>query len=252
MSADKFYGRRELALLCAQTAFELFPVPPSYEESSDYASSSSASLDADVPPVAEWVAYFLYRTALPNTTAFYAIHLLRRVSVSFSADESSGIPEPHLLHHRLLLAAFILATKCLMDDCYSNKSFAIASRNLFSVSEIDRMELGMLGALGWRLRDDDEDVVEIVGAMEADWEVRMDELHRLEMIEKAQRQEEKRLRRIGSKVESILSSPHRHHCSSSASDHSRCPSRKMMTRKADRGVGVGVGVATAMVQSIGA
>ncbi|KAH8930450.1 hypothetical protein BT69DRAFT_1327916, partial [Atractiella rhizophila] len=71
------------------------------------------------------------------------------------------LPPPALFYHRLLLASLSLACGYNMDDSYSNASWALASRGLFTTLEVNDMIVSMLASLDWRLRDDGEDLGDI-------------------------------------------------------------------------------------------
>jgi len=61
-----------------------------------------------------------------------------------------------------------------MDDAYSNKSWAVAAGGAWTVKEIDRMEMEMLGSLGWRIREAGEDLGGTIEGYEEGWERRKD------------------------------------------------------------------------------
>jgi hypothetical protein len=50
-----------------------------------------------------------------------------------------------------MLTALILSTKYQHDDTYSNKSWSIASRGLFSLREVNSMEMEMLESLDFKI-----------------------------------------------------------------------------------------------------
>ncbi|KAH8918169.1 hypothetical protein BT69DRAFT_1301217 [Atractiella rhizophila] len=156
--ADKFYGRKDISLHAAKVVQQLFP--------SNVSSSSAGSTSSNPSPapLAEWYAYVLFRTALPNATIFHALYLLQRLSHTFVVDET--VPSPPVLQYQLLYSATILATNYQMDDCYSNASWSIASRSLFSLEQTNIMQMTMFENLDFSLHIDPEEVE----ALELDWE----------------------------------------------------------------------------------
>jgi hypothetical protein len=84
------------------------------------------------PPLAGFVAYALYRTQLPPSVTTASLLLLARLKARYpQAKGSSG--------HRLFIAAFMMASKNLCDDTYSNKSWCIVAQSMFPLSEINQM-----------------------------------------------------------------------------------------------------------------
>ncbi|KAH8930356.1 hypothetical protein BT69DRAFT_1328002 [Atractiella rhizophila] len=150
---DPHYGCRDISILCAETAYNLFPFTTPIQE-------TSSSLST-------WVAYMLYRTALPNQVVFHALHLLHRISKSFHT--ALTISSMTHLHERLLLSSLVLAT-AYNDDCaFTNSSWKIAAQDYFTVAEIDEMEMEFLLRLGFRLRQEGEDLRSIIQEDEAKW-----------------------------------------------------------------------------------
>ena len=107
------------------------------------ADASSVS-SSGAPRLAHFVAYALYRTRLPTAVTYYALLLLKRLKTRYPvARGSSG--------HRLFIAAFMLASKMLCDDSYSNKSWTIVGQGLFTLTEINQMERELLSYLDLHL-----------------------------------------------------------------------------------------------------
>ena len=70
---------------------------------------------AHSPPLANFIAYAVHRTRLHSSVTFAALYLLQRLKARFpTAQGSSG--------HRLFISAFMIASKVICDDTYSNKS----------------------------------------------------------------------------------------------------------------------------------
>ena len=73
---------------------------------------------AHSPPLANFIAYAVHRTRLHSSVTFAALYLLQRLKARFpTAQGSSG--------HRLFISAFMIASKVICDDTYSNKSWSI-------------------------------------------------------------------------------------------------------------------------------
>ncbi|KAJ7693746.1 hypothetical protein B0H14DRAFT_3531056 [Mycena olivaceomarginata] len=65
------------------------------------------------------VLYCLHRTKLHQAVTYAALVLLQRLNARFpTARDSSG--------HRLFISAFMIASKVICDDTYSNKAWSIA------------------------------------------------------------------------------------------------------------------------------
>ena len=61
-------------------------------------------------------------------------------------------PMAHRLSgHRLFISAFIIASKVICDNTYSNKSWSIVRQGMFQLREINQMEQEMCQYLDWEL-----------------------------------------------------------------------------------------------------
>jgi hypothetical protein len=70
--------------------------------------------------------------------------LLQRLKARYpSARGSSG--------HRLFISAFMIASKIVCDDTYSNQSWCIVAQKMFELKEMNQMEREMCGYLEWNL-----------------------------------------------------------------------------------------------------
>ncbi|KAG1789235.1 hypothetical protein EV424DRAFT_1624410 [Suillus variegatus] len=56
--------------------------------------------------------------------------------------------------HRLFVSAFMLASKVICDNTYSNKSWSIVAQGMFQLREINQMERKMYQYLEWELNVD--------------------------------------------------------------------------------------------------
>jgi hypothetical protein len=133
---DPFYGHEYIARLSARFITHLFACP-------EYPPSATHS-QAKLP---YFIAYALHRTKLHPSVTFAALVLLQRLKARFpTARGSSG--------HRLFISAFMIASKVICDDTYSNKSWSIVSQGMFSLREINQMEREMCSYLDWELTVD--------------------------------------------------------------------------------------------------
>ena len=99
------------------------------------------------PRLDHFIAYALHRTRLPASVTFAALYLLQRLKARFPAAKGSS-------GHRLFISAFMLASKIICDDTYSNKSWCIVGQGMFALREINQMEREMCSYLEWQLNVD--------------------------------------------------------------------------------------------------
>jgi hypothetical protein len=130
---DPYYGHENTARLCSRFIIHLFACPAYYPSTSD-----------SNPKLPHFIAYALHRTKLHSSVAFASLVLLQRLKARFPmARGSSG--------HRLFISSFMIASKVICDNTYSNKSWYIIGQGLFPLCEISRMELEMCQYLDWAL-----------------------------------------------------------------------------------------------------
>ena len=100
----------------------------------------------------QFIAYALHRTKLHPSIVYARLGLvLLRLKARFpSAKGSSG--------HRLSTSAYMIASKVICDDTYSNKSWTIAAQGLFTLREINQMEHEMCSYLDWELNVDSDTI----------------------------------------------------------------------------------------------
>ncbi|CAK5281666.1 unnamed protein product [Mycena citricolor] len=135
--SDPFYGYEYIASLSARFITHLFACPPFPPQSSH----SQAKLPY-------FIAYALHRTKLHAAVTYAALVLLQRLKARFpTARGSSG--------HRLFISAFMIASKVICDDTYSNKSWSIVAQGMFTLREINQMEREMCNYLDWELTVDE-------------------------------------------------------------------------------------------------
>ncbi|KAH9057073.1 hypothetical protein EDB83DRAFT_2316050 [Lactarius deliciosus] len=99
------------------------------------------------PRLDHFIAYALHRTRLHPSVTFAALYLLQRLKARFPAAKGSS-------GHRLFISAFMLASKIICDDTYSNKSWCIVGQGMFALREINQMEREMCSYLEWQLNVD--------------------------------------------------------------------------------------------------
>ncbi|KAG2015595.1 hypothetical protein CC2G_008852 [Coprinopsis cinerea AmutBmut pab1-1] len=148
---DPFYGHEPMARMCARFITHLFACP-------EYPPAATHS-QAKLP---HFIAYALHRTKLHSSVTFAALVLLQRLKARFpTARGSSG--------HRLFISAFMIASKVICDDTYSNKSWGIVAQGMFSLREINQMEREMCGYLEWELTVDNPILANFEAAVRADF-----------------------------------------------------------------------------------
>ncbi|KZP27605.1 hypothetical protein FIBSPDRAFT_710041, partial [Athelia psychrophila] len=128
-----YYGHEHTARLCGRFITHLFACP-------EYPPTSCGS-QTKLP---HFIAYALHRTKLHTAVTFAALVLLQRLKARFpTARGSSG--------HRLFISAFMIASKVICDDTYSNKSWGIVGQGMFQLREVNQMEREMCQYLDWEL-----------------------------------------------------------------------------------------------------
>ena len=70
------------------------------------------------PTLAMFIAYALHRTHLHASVTFATLYLLQCLKAQFPAARGSS-------GHRLFISTFMLASKVICDDTYSNKLWSI-------------------------------------------------------------------------------------------------------------------------------
>ncbi|KAF9077603.1 hypothetical protein BDP27DRAFT_1311335 [Rhodocollybia butyracea] len=131
--SKSFYGQEGISCLCARFITHLFGCPERPPNQTGW--------QVELP---YYIAYAIYRTKLPECVVFSALALLQRLKSRFpSARGSSG--------HRLFVSAFMISSKVMCDDTYSNKSWSVVAQGMFSVREINQMEREMCSYLDWEL-----------------------------------------------------------------------------------------------------
>lgn len=119
----------------------LFSCPDSPPPSS---AVTAAGTPVPSPKLANFIAYAFHRTRLSSSVTFASLFLLQRLKARFPAARGSS-------GHRLFISAFMIASKVVCDDTYSNKSWCVVGQGMFSLREINQMEREMCGYLEWVL-----------------------------------------------------------------------------------------------------
>jgi len=150
---DPFYGHEKVARISARFITHLFACPENPP------TSGVTAIHGKLP---YFIAYALHRTKLHIAVTFAALVLLQRLKARFpTARGSSG--------HRLFISAFMIASKVICDDTYSNKSWAIVAQGMFSLREVNQMEREMCGYLDWEINVDNETLVSFEAALRRDF-----------------------------------------------------------------------------------
>lgn len=159
---DRFYGHRLISELCEAVISALFACPLD-SASSSVGQQTITAADGScrpTPRLAEFIAYALHRTRLPEEITFQALFLLRRLKYRFPAARGSS-------GHRLFISALMLASKSSCDDTYSNKSWTIVSQGLFSLREVNQMERELFGYLGYKVNVEVEELEAFTNLLKA-------------------------------------------------------------------------------------
>ncbi|KAJ7811149.1 hypothetical protein B0H14DRAFT_2523918 [Mycena olivaceomarginata] len=135
LTAPNYHGHEDLAQLSAKFITRLFGCTPD---------RPSVLWEQHLP---YFIAYALHRTKLDQSVTFAALLLLQRLKGRFpSGRGSSG--------QRLFITAYMIASKVICDDIYSNKSWCIVAQGMFRLHEIEQMEREMCNYLDWELNVD--------------------------------------------------------------------------------------------------
>jgi hypothetical protein len=103
--------------------------------------------------------------SFPDPTAlvtFAALLLLQRLKIRIPAVRGSS-------GHRLFISAFMIASKVLCDETYSNQSWGIVAQEMFVLKELNQMEREMCGYLEWNLNVMGEEVIEFEASVRAEY-----------------------------------------------------------------------------------
>jgi hypothetical protein len=98
-------------------------------------------------PTGPGPAVITSRTKLHPSVTFAALVLLQRLKARFPTTRGSS-------GHCLFISAFMIASKVICDDTYSNKSWSIVAQGMYNLREINQMEREMCSYLEWELTVD--------------------------------------------------------------------------------------------------
>ena len=144
---DSYYGHKHTACLCACFITHSFAC-------NEYHGSSSK--------LPNFIAHALYRPKLHSSVAFAALLLLQCLRVHFPTTcGSSG--------WHIFITAFMIASKVISDDKYSNKSWSIVSQGMFQLREINWMEHKFCQYLKWELNVDPDTLKELEDMVQKDF-----------------------------------------------------------------------------------
>ncbi|KAJ7751052.1 hypothetical protein B0H16DRAFT_1841334 [Mycena metata] len=135
---DPYYGYEYIAQLSARFMTHLFACPPF--PPGPQCTHSQAKLPY-------FIAFALHRTKLHQAVTYAALVLLQRLRARFPTTRGSS-------GHRLFISAFMVASKVICDDTYSNKSWRIVAQGMFTLREISQMERELCNYLDWELTVD--------------------------------------------------------------------------------------------------
>ncbi|KAJ6456347.1 hypothetical protein C8R47DRAFT_1248872 [Mycena vitilis] len=136
---DPFYGYEAIAQLSARFITHVFTCPPP--------APTRTRRGLPVVDLPHFIAYALHRTKLHQAVTYAALVLLQRLKARFPTAHGA-------LGHHLFISAFMVASKVICDDNYSNKSWTIIAQCLFTLREINQMEREMCNYLDWELTVD--------------------------------------------------------------------------------------------------
>ncbi|KAF8342930.1 uncharacterized protein EI90DRAFT_2903207, partial [Cantharellus anzutake] len=156
---DPFYGHEDTAKMSAAFISHLFACPD-LPPPSNAVTSTGAPIPS--PKLANFVAYALHRTRLPSSVTFASLFLLQRLKARFPAARGSS-------GHRLFISAFMIASKVICDDTYSNKSWCVVGQGMFSLREINQMEREMCGYLDWQLNVPQTDLEQFTNKVQGEF-----------------------------------------------------------------------------------
>ncbi|ETW74966.1 hypothetical protein HETIRDRAFT_242837, partial [Heterobasidion irregulare TC 32-1] len=131
-----YHGNEHVAKLSARFVSHLFACPD--------APLPISAASTPTPRLDHFIAYALHRTRLHTAVTFASLYLLQRLKARFPAAKGSS-------GHRLFISAFMIASKIICDDTYSNKSWCIVGQGMFALREINQMEREMCSYLEWQL-----------------------------------------------------------------------------------------------------
>ena len=110
--SDPYYGHEHSAHLCAHFIMHLFACDEYY-----------TTLCGSGSRLTYFIANTLYQTKLHSSVTFTALLLLQHLKIHFPTTHGSSC-------QCLFIAAFMIASKVMSDDKYSNKSWSIVGQGI--------------------------------------------------------------------------------------------------------------------------
>jgi len=138
--SDPYYGHEELSRVCARFIRHVFNCPP---DSNQPLLPNGKPTESTIS-LARFIAYGFHRTRLPSSVAYHALFLLSRLKARYPAASCA-------FGHRLFLTSYMLSSKVICDDTYSNKSWAIVGQGFYDLRDVNLMEREMIHYLSWDL-----------------------------------------------------------------------------------------------------
>ncbi|KAI1783562.1 hypothetical protein LXA43DRAFT_956103 [Ganoderma leucocontextum] len=140
-SHPPYYGREELARLCANWLMGVFGCP-------DVPKPPETDPTFRPKPLKDFIAYLLHRIHADSAVTFCALYSLNRLKeLQPNLGTSSG--------HALFFAAVVVAAKVLPDNAYSNKALSKTTQGMFPLRNTNQLEHDFLKNLNWEVRPPD-------------------------------------------------------------------------------------------------
>ncbi|KAF6750747.1 hypothetical protein DFP72DRAFT_817422 [Ephemerocybe angulata] len=142
LTPDPFYGQEARARLCSRFIIHVFGCPE------DHPTKGRVFL----PALPLYIAKILWGAALQPCISTLALVLILRLKARIpSSHGNSG--------HRLFVSAIMIATKTLVDETYTNKSWKQIIGPGFSLRELNQMEREMCRFLEWDFLVENQDLI---------------------------------------------------------------------------------------------
>ncbi|KAA1084393.1 hypothetical protein PGT21_026499 [Puccinia graminis f. sp. tritici] len=137
-SRDPYYGYGPISVLSTSIVTTLFP-PMVTNPDEPYPVTETGKR---MPKLVDFIGLCLVPHSMNDAIVHSSLLLLTRLKQRYPSARGNSLKP-----HRLFLSALMLASKMSMDDTYSNKSWVIVGQNMFSLSEVNRMERELFGFL---------------------------------------------------------------------------------------------------------
>lgn len=142
-----FYGYERISSLAARFVTRQYHCPAITPENLPAMSPGQGRMPPTPPALDHFISYAILRTQVPEIVVYASLFLLQRLKARYPRVKcTSG--------HRVFIAAFMLASKVICDENYSNKSYCVVAQGMFSLPELNKMEREMCSYLDWQLNVD--------------------------------------------------------------------------------------------------